>query len=513
MASKAAENMSQELQRAELESVLRSELFSRAPTLAHLLSYLCEKTFAGESGQIKEYSIAVDVFGRRDSFDQDVDSIVRVQANRLRKRLAEYYAAEGATHRVQICIPVGQYVPQFEEKPVPAPVEVPAAPEKPGAASRLTRRPLWLVLAIVALVLVGTAITYLVRQQKRSAITTVHRTELPPEGPVGLPVGDEIRILAGSPRSYVDRSGKTWTADTSFTGGTAVHSFTRVIWRTQDGDIYRNSRQGDFTYDIPLKPGTYELRLHFAETYYGPEDIGGGGEGSRVISVTANGKPILSNFDVIADAGGSRTADVKVFTDISPANDGKLHLNFSSVQGGRGMLSAIEILPGASGHIRPVRILTRDSAYYSNDSRWWSPDDYFKGGQIFAREDSVVGTDDSELYEGERWGNFSYAIPVPPGKYSITLHFIERRFGPNNRDKYFGPPHDPNAGVGARVFSVYCNGKAIVRDLDIFKEVGENRPLIRTVTGLEPNAQGKLVLEFVPIKDYATVTAIEVLPE
>ena len=87
MASKAAENMSQELQRAELEAVLRSELFSRAPTLAHLLSYLCEKTFAGESGQIKEYSIAVDVFGRRDSFDQDVDSIVRVQANRLRKRM------------------------------------------------------------------------------------------------------------------------------------------------------------------------------------------------------------------------------------------------------------------------------------------------------------------------------------------------------------------------------------------------------------------------------------------
>ncbi len=513
MASKAAENISLEMQRAELETVLRSELFSRAPTLAHLLSYLCEKTFAGESGQIKEYSIAVDVFGRRDSFDQDVDSIVRVQANRLRKRLAEYYAAEGATDRIQICIPIGQYVPQFEEKAVPAPVELLTPPKPMGAATRTLRRPLWLVLAVIALAVIGTAITYFVRQQKGAAITTVRRTELPPEGPVGLPVGDEIRILAGSTRTYVDRSGKTWLADTSFTGGAAVHSSTRMIWRTQDAEIYRNSRQGDFTYDIPLKPGTYELRLHFAETYYGPEDIGGGGEGSRVISVTANGKPILSNFDVIADAGGSRTADVKVFTDMSPANDGMLHLNFSSVQGGRGMLSAIEILPGAREHIRPVRILTRDTAYYSNNSRWWSPDDYFKGGQLLTREDSVVGTDDSELYEGERWGNFSYAIPVPPGRYSITLHFIERRFGPNNRDKYVGPPHDPNAAAGARVFSVYCNGKAIVRDLDIFKEVGENRPLLRTVSGLEPNAQGKLMLEFVPIRDYATVTAIEVLPE
>jgi Malectin domain len=513
MASKAAENISVDLQRAELETVLRSELFSRAPTLAHLLSYLCEKSFAGESAQIKEYSIAVDVFGRRDSFDQDVDSIVRVQANRLRKRLAEYYAGDGAKHRIQICIPIGQYVPQFEEKAVPVPAEVPVASAAPGG-SAILRRPLWLALAVIAIVILATAVTYVFRQaQKRVTTTAVRQTELPSAGPVGLPVGDEIRILAGSSRSYVDRSGKTWTADTNFAGGAAVHSFTRVIWRTQDPEIYRNSRQGDFTYDIPLKPGTYELRLHFAETYYGPEDIGGGGEGSRVISVTANGKPILSNFDVIADAGGSRTADVKVFTDISPASDGMLHLNFYSVQGGRGMLSAIEILPGTSGHIRPVRILTRDSAYYSNDSRWWSPDDYFKGGQLFSREDSVAGTDDSELYEGERWGNFSYAIPVPPGRYNVTLHFIERRFGPNNRDKYFGPPHDPNAGVGARVFSVYCNGKTIVRDLDIFKEVGENRPLVRTINGLEPNAQGKLVLQFVPIKDYATVTAIEVLPE
>jgi hypothetical protein len=255
------------------------------------------------------------------------------------------------------------------------------------------------------------------------------------------------------------------------------------------------------------------LRLHFAETYYGPEDVGGGGEGSRLIAVTANGKPLLDNFDVVADAGGSRTADVKVFTDISPAADGMLHLNVNSVQGGRGMLSAIEILPGTSGRIRPVRIITRDSAYYSNDSQWWRADEYFKGGQIASREDSVVGTDDTELYESERWGNFSYAIPVPPGKYRVVLHFIEKRFGPNNRDKYFGPPHDPNAGVGARIFSVYCNGKAIVKDLDIFKEAGENRPLIRTIGGLEPNAQGKLVLEFVPVKDYATVTAIEVLPE
>src|SRR5690348_16413147 len=89
-------------ERAELQAVLQSHLFSRSPTLTHLLSYLCQKTFAGETGQIKEYSVALDVFDRRDSFDQDTDSIVRVQANRLRKRLSEYYASEGAAHPIQI---------------------------------------------------------------------------------------------------------------------------------------------------------------------------------------------------------------------------------------------------------------------------------------------------------------------------------------------------------------------------------------------------------------------------
>src|SRR4249920_3154423 len=114
----AIESETAEAERAELKAVLESQLFVRSPTLAHLLSYLCEKKFAAETDQIKEYSIAVDVFGRRDSFDQDTDSIVRVQANRLRKRLAEYYLGEGANHTLRITIPVGQYVPTFEKAEV-----------------------------------------------------------------------------------------------------------------------------------------------------------------------------------------------------------------------------------------------------------------------------------------------------------------------------------------------------------------------------------------------------------
>ena len=92
------------------------------------------------------------------------------------------------------------------------------------------------------------------------------------------------------------------------------------------------------------------------------------------------------------------------------------------------MLSAIEILPGLKDSQRPLRIVTRDVPYYSNDSRWWGPDTYFKGGQLSSSDDPALGADDPEMYETERWGHFSYAIPVTPGRYVATFHFIEHRF-------------------------------------------------------------------------------------
>ena len=514
MPSITAESVSWEAERAELQAVLQSHLFARSPTLTHLLSYLCEKTFAGESDQIKEYSVGLDVFDRRDSFDQDTDSIVRVQANRLRKRLSEYYASEGAGHPIHITIPLGQYIPVFKkmadswtadspEQTMTAQARVPDAAR--GAAWRSNPQQLWVFGGVVILVLlVVAALMTRERPKTQPIIRTSYSPQATAETVVGLPVGEEIRILAGASRKYVDHAGKLWSPDSYFSGGTAVPSTVQHIWRTQDPIIYRNSRQGDFAYNIPLKPGTYELHLHFAETFYGPESAAGGGEGSRIMTVLANGQPLLRDFDVLADAGGDRTAEVKVFSDISPAADGQLHLTFSSAKGGNGMLSAIEILPGIHGRIRPVRIVARDVPYYSNDSHWWSPDVYFKGGQLSASQESANGTDDPEFYETERWGHFSYAIPVAPGRYTVTLHFIEHHGALDG--------HAPTA-AGDGEFNVFCNGKTVLANLNIFEQAGENRPLVRKIKGLAPDAQGKLLLEFVPVTRYATVSAIEVLPE
>lgn len=323
--------------------------------------------------------------------------------------------------------------------------------------------------------------------------------------------GEEIRILAGCTRTYVDHSGKVWSPDSYFSGGTPVKSSVQRIWRTQDSSIYRTSRQGDFSYNVPLKSGIYELRLHFAETYYGPEEPDGGGEGSRVMTISANGRDLLSGFDVVADSGGGRTADVKVLTDITPAEDGLLHLRFSSSAGGMAMLSGIEVLPGVRRRLRPLRIVARDIPYYSNDSQWWSADVYFKGGQLGGSVEPAAGTDDPELYETERWGHFSYAIPVAPGKYTVVLHFIEHRLEHPTRSA--SGTLESAGEAEPRIFDVFCNGGRILNHVEILNQAGENYPLVRSITNLAPNAQGRLVLEFVPVSRYATVSAIEVLPQ
>jgi hypothetical protein len=515
-------------QRAELKAVLESTGFTRAPTLRNLLSYLCEKMFAGESGQIKEYSIGVEVFHRGASFDQDADSIVRVEANRLRRRLAEYYQGEGAQNQLHITIPLGQYVPRFERnhklvegQATPSPVEgKPAspAPESSSIPSAPVRHRLlasaWRLGWLAGVVLFAIGLWYAwhlsrMSKQAQPEIGVAPLAGTASEVPLGPPGGEEVRILAGASRSFADHADKLWSADAFFTGGTAIKSAIQHIGRTLDPNFYRTSRQGQFRYDIPLRKGIYELRLHFAETVYGPESSGTGGEGSRIMTVRANGVTLLSGFDIVADAGASSTADVKVFTGITPAADGKLHLEFSADNGQQAILSAIEILPGFRDHIRPVRILARQTPYYSNDSHWWSPDDYFEGGQMASYTAPVNGTDDPELYETERWGNFSYAIPVTPGKYMLSLYFAARH------GDWDEPASDDLEGKPrvAHVFNVFCNGRALLTGFDLAREAKGSDVVIRRFADLVPNAQGKLMLSFIPVQGYATVTGIEVLPE
>ena len=97
-----------------LRRIVASETFRMSKRHRAFLAYLVEAALDGRAAALKEVVIGLEVFGRRiDGYDPDRDSIVRVEAKRLRTKLERYYATEGADDAVEIRLPVGRYVPHF----------------------------------------------------------------------------------------------------------------------------------------------------------------------------------------------------------------------------------------------------------------------------------------------------------------------------------------------------------------------------------------------------------------
>ena len=91
--------------RAALEHMAASEAFRGSPQLVAFLRYVVEETLRGASDRIKGYTIAVEALGRAENFDPQLDPIVRVEAMRLRRALARYYANGGKNDPVLIDLP------------------------------------------------------------------------------------------------------------------------------------------------------------------------------------------------------------------------------------------------------------------------------------------------------------------------------------------------------------------------------------------------------------------------
>src|SRR5208337_5657982 len=100
--------------RSELELVLRSRAFFQSHRIRRFLRFVVEESLLGQPHRLKEYLIGLEVFDRRDAFDPRVDSIVRVEARRLRHKLEEYYRTEGREDLTRITLRKGSYVPIFE---------------------------------------------------------------------------------------------------------------------------------------------------------------------------------------------------------------------------------------------------------------------------------------------------------------------------------------------------------------------------------------------------------------
>jgi TolB-like protein/Tfp pilus assembly protein PilF len=147
LADIVASDVSLEDIRSELDRVLASAVFSNASRLSRFLRFVVEEWICGRADALKEYTIGLAVFDRGTSFDPRTDSVVRVEARRLRGKLAEYYRGPGAEDPVRIRLPKGRYVPSFE-------VWRKAAPEeKSGRGRPLSRGWLAAAAAVVAVLL------------------------------------------------------------------------------------------------------------------------------------------------------------------------------------------------------------------------------------------------------------------------------------------------------------------------------------------------------------------------
>jgi TolB-like protein/Flp pilus assembly protein TadD len=110
---KAGTGQLEDVVRQELKRVLVSKAFRQVNRLPRFLTFIVEETLAGRGDLLKEYPVGVEVFGKDSGFDPRMDPIVRVQARRLRMRLATYYQEEGQADELVIELPKGGYAPVF----------------------------------------------------------------------------------------------------------------------------------------------------------------------------------------------------------------------------------------------------------------------------------------------------------------------------------------------------------------------------------------------------------------
>jgi hypothetical protein len=101
---------------AQVDRLIQSKALHGSESLCRLLRYLAKHALDQEGAPLKEYQIATELFGRSSEFDPQLDSVVRVQAGRLRTKLGEYYASEGAQDTVGVDLPRGSYLLTFHPR-------------------------------------------------------------------------------------------------------------------------------------------------------------------------------------------------------------------------------------------------------------------------------------------------------------------------------------------------------------------------------------------------------------
>jgi Tol biopolymer transport system component len=166
--------------RAQLETLLASELFSRSPRLSRFLRFIVEETLQGRTATLKEQVLGHEVYGKTAEFDGATNPIVRVDARRLRDKLREYYAQQ-RQDAVVISLPKGGYVPAFEFRTGATPAPTMRFPGRLPLETgcRAVSRNLWAWGTALIVGIVSTTVWLSLRNQPEGSDAAMPLTTLP----------------------------------------------------------------------------------------------------------------------------------------------------------------------------------------------------------------------------------------------------------------------------------------------------------------------------------------------
>jgi adenylate cyclase len=200
--------------RAELDRILGAKGFAGAGRLSKLLRYVVDKSLTGQTDQLKEYAVGVEVFDRDEKYDPRLDSIVRVEAGRLRSRLDEYYNGEGASSDIRIALPRGGYAATFERRN-----GTPATPSAIETSAPAPRSRVAIPLAIALVAVIGVMVWWLNRDQ-------TPQLDLRPTAAV-LPFA--ANMIGGDNQNYSALITEAVTTELARLGTISVASFTSAM--------------------------------------------------------------------------------------------------------------------------------------------------------------------------------------------------------------------------------------------------------------------------------------------
>ncbi len=312
-----------------------------------------------------------------------------------------------------------------------------------------------------------------------AAVAAAGVSAAPQAGAATTPV-PAIRLVA-APTAVVDETGAVWSPDARFADGGTVWQSTSPIAGTTNDKVFQPERWGVRGYAVPVPAsGDYVVTVNAAEVVFTTI-------GKRVFSITAEGRPVVTNLDLVKSVGAA-TASSSTFT--VTVTDGVLDLGLTaSVNSTK--VSSLQITPVTPAAV-VARVVAGGAPVTDESGAVWAPDTRLAvGGNTWTSASPIAGTTDDRVFQAERWAVRGYEIPVPAvGAYTVTLNEAELAF----------------TTAGQRVFGVEAEGAKVLSDIDIAKAVGPKAAQVLTFT--VDVVDGVLSLGFPTTVNYARVSSL-----